>query len=165
MQSIDWVAVLFRWLHIIPAIVLLGGTVFLRFVALPAAAPTGGAKPLLSALRAKWAMVSGICMLLLLVSGLWNFFMYRMEEVRDTGPLYHALFGVKVLLALGVFFIASALTGRSAMFEPLRAKPGRMLKLAAAMGLIVVLISGVLRNIERGPAALRPTDAGSIEGP
>lgn len=166
MQSIDWVAVLFRWLHIIPAIVLLGGTIFMRSVALPAMAGQGNAATWLGAVRAKWAMISGVCIALLLVSGLWNFFMYRMEEVRDTGSLYHALFGVKALLALGVFFIVSALTGRSAMFEPMRAKPGKMLSLAAAMGLTIVLISGVLRKVER--AAPAPADlpgAGSIEQP
>lgn len=150
MQSIDWVAVLFRWLHIIPAITLLGGTIFLAFAAVPATAGEGGAAPTwLGAVRKRWAMISGICILLLLASGLWNFFNYRMEAVSDTGPLYHALFGTKALLALVVFFIVSVMAGRSPAFAPMRSKPGKMLTIAALLGLAIVLISGVLRSVEK----------------
>ncbi len=159
MQSIDWVAVLFRWLHVIPAIVLLGGTIFVRFAALPALGASGQAAQWLGAVRKKWAMISGLCILLLLVSGLWNFMMYRLDEVRDTGPLYHALFGVKVLLALAVFFIVSVMSGTSAAFAPMRAKPAKMLTLAAGLGLAIVLISGVLRGVKKDTSLpARPAD-------
>jgi len=148
MQSIDWVEVLFRWMHIVPAIVLLGGTIFLAVVAVPKTSSPDGAPPAwLGKVRKRWAMLSGLCILLLVVSGLWNFMAYRMPEVKDTGPLYQALFGVKVLLALGVFFIVSLMAGRSPTFEPMRARPGRTLMIAAAMGLAIVLIAGVMHNI------------------
>jgi len=152
MQSIDWVAVLFRWMHIIPAIALLGGTIFLAFIAVPTTTPPeGGAPAWLGKVRRRWAMLSGVCILLLLVSGLWNFMFYRMPEIKDTGPLYQALFGVKVLLSLGVFFIVSVMAGRSPTFAPMRAKPGRMLLMAAALGVAIVLLAGVLRNIKPAP--------------
>lgn len=152
MQSIDWVEVLFRWMHIVPAIVLLGGTIFLALVAVPkTSTPEGGAPPWLGKVRKRWAMLSGLCILLLLVSGLWNFMAYRMPEIKDTGPLYQALFGIKVLLALGVFFIVSVMAGRSPTFEPMRAKPGKMLMIAMAMGVAIVLIAGVLHNIKPAP--------------
>lgn len=149
MQRIDWVEVLFRWMHIVPAIVLLGGTIFLALIVVPkTSAPDGGAPAWLGKVRKRWAMLSGLCIMLLLVSGLWNFMAYRMPEVKDTGPLYQALFGIKVLLALGVFFIVSVMAGRSPTFEPMRARPGKTLMIAAAMGLAIVLIAGVLHNIK-----------------
>ncbi len=152
MQSIDWVAVLFRWTHIIPAITLLGGTLFLALVAVPTTTPPEGGVPAwLGKVRKRWAMLSGLCILLLVVSGLWNFMAYRMPEIKDTGPLYHALFGIKMLLSLGVFFIVSVMAGRSPTFAPMRARPGRMLLMAAALGVAIVLLAGVLHNIKPAP--------------
>ncbi len=150
MQSIDWVAVFFRWMHIVPAIILLGGTLFLGLIAIPTTTPKeGGLPPWLGKVRKRWAMLSGLCILLLLVSGLWNFMAYRLGEIKDTGPLYHALFGIKVLLSLGVFFIISVMSGRSATFEPMRSKPGKMAMIAGLLGLTIVLLAGVLRGIHK----------------
>ncbi|MCC6909381.1 MAG: hypothetical protein IT430_15685 [Phycisphaerales bacterium] len=149
MQSIDWVAVLFRWMHIVPAIVLLGGTIFLAIVAVPTtSAPDGAPPPWLGKVRKRWAMLAGVCILLLLVSGLWNFMVYRLPEVKEIG-LYHALFGTKVLLSLAVFFIASVMAGRSPAFDRMRSRPGKMLMITAVLGLLVVLLAGVLRGVHQ----------------
>ncbi len=49
--------------------------------------------------------------LFLLVSGFYNFLRYEFQYKLP--PLYHALFLIKFLLALAIFYIASLLAGRS----------------------------------------------------
>ncbi len=56
-----------------------------------------------------------------------------MEKHKGDG-LYHALVGTKILLALGLFFIASALVGRSAAFESMRASRAKWLKVMVSTG-------------------------------
>ena len=56
---------------------------------------------------------------------------------------YHALFGVKLLAAICVLFLASALVGRSEAFAAWRAKPAKWLTLSVVLALVVVLISGL----------------------
>ena len=60
---------------------------------------------------------------------------------------YHLLFAVKFVAAMGVFFLASALTGKSPAFASLRNRPGIWLSLVAGLGVLVILISGILKNL------------------
>jgi hypothetical protein len=53
--------------------------------------------------------------------------------------------GAKMLLALGVFFLAAALVGRSPALEPLRQNRAKWLRVLVAMALIIVAISGFLK--------------------
>jgi hypothetical protein len=53
--------------------------------------------------------------------------------------------GVKILLALGVFFIAAALVGRSPALEPIRQNRAKWLRVLVALALIIVCISGFLK--------------------
>ena len=50
-------------------------------------------------------------------------------------------------MALGVFFLAEALNGNSAAFAPLRQNLRRWAGVTAAMGIAIVLLSGVLRAL------------------
>src|SRR4051812_46226728 len=90
---------LFRWLHVGTAIVLLGGSVFLRFVVLPAADRLSGDGPelLRGHLRATWKWFVHIGVALLLASGLYNYLVVMVPQHHGDG-LYHALMGVKILL-------------------------------------------------------------------
>jgi uncharacterized membrane protein len=146
-ENIDWVQVIFRWLHIIPVIVLLGSTFFLWIAVSPALQGAGGQPPeWLAAFRKRWSMIPRICIVLILVSGLYNFIMYRMGQ-EDLPSAYHALFGTKVLLALGVFFLAEALNGKSAAFAPLRNNLRKWAGVTAIVGILIVMLSGILRFI------------------
>jgi uncharacterized membrane protein len=146
-ENVDWVQVIFRWLHIVPVIVLLGSTVFVWVAVSPALQGAGGQAPeWMTAMRKRWGMVPRVCIVLILVSGLYNFMTYRMR-MESLPSVYHAFFGIKVLLALGVFFLAEALNGKSAAFAPLRANLRKWGGVSVALGILVVLISGVLRGI------------------
>ncbi len=141
--------ILFRWTHILAAVIVIGGTVFMRFVLMPSARETLTEEQhaaLRARLMGRWKLVVMICIAALLVSGMFNFMTISLTKAQ-TQPMYHPLFGIKFLAALGVFFIASALTGRSAAFAGLRQKANLWMLVAAVLGITVILISGVLKNL------------------
>jgi len=144
----DGTALVLRWMHIVPAVVAGGATVFARLALLPAL----GALPDADRLRVKetidrrWRIVVMICVTMLLLSGLTNFVLYQAPAHKGQA-LYHALFGVKIIAALVVFFLASALSGRSAAFASIRANARFWTGVAAWLVVAIVLISGALRNI------------------
>ncbi len=136
-----------RWLHILAAILLLGGALFLRFVLMPAArtlAPDPH-QQLAAAVMQRWRMFVHLGIGLLLVSGLYN--TAHQIGLHKGQPLYHALLGVKILLALAVFALASMLVGRSPAAQRLRAHADRWMALNLLLALLVVLLGGYLRSI------------------
>ena len=144
-----FLSILFRWMHILAAVIAIGGTVFMRFVLLPSVRETL-AEEQRAALHAKlvgrWRLVVMICIAALLVSGLYNFMTTSLEKAQHHAA-YHPLFGVKFLAALGVFFIASALTGRTTALAGMRRSANSWMLVAVVLGVTVILISGVLRNL------------------
>lgn len=154
MDQIDIVQVIARWLHIIPVIVLVGGTVFARFFVMPAAEglPDAEHAKLRDAVMSRWRYVVHACIGLILLSGFYNL----IKMASKTVPTWHILVGVKILLALVVFFIASALVGRSKGLAPLRANPRRWMAITVALALVIVLMSGVLRYLPPKVPAVKP---------
>lgn len=152
MSAEFFLAVVFRWAHVLAAVVAIGGTIFMRVVLVPAirASLTDDQHAALrQAVTARWKVVVMTCIALLLVSGIFNFLTISMEKAKSTA-LYHPLFGVKILAAFSVFFIASALTGRAKAFDGMRAHAPKWLAVAAALGVVIILISGLLRNLPAG---------------
>lgn len=138
--------VLFRWIHVGTAIVVLGGSVFLRFVLFPAAEqlPEAAHEQLRTGVMSRWKRFVGLGIGLFLISGLYNYLVVTRPR-HEGQPLYHALIGVKILLALAVFFLASALTGRAAAFEGIRRRRKLWLTVTILLAAAVVAISGVLK--------------------
>ena len=141
-------AIVLRFLHIAPAIIAGGATIFVKIALLPALAtlPEAERARLKDAIDRRWRLVVMACVTLLLVSGILNFVLYQ-APVHKGQPLYHALFGVKFLAALVVFFLASALSGRSSGLAAIRANSRLWVSVTAALVIAIVLISAVLRNI------------------
>ncbi len=140
---------MFRWMHILAAVVAVGGTIFVRFVLLPSIRETLTDEQhaaLRAKLMARWKVVVMICIAALLISGAYNFMTISLAKAEHSA-VYHPLFGVKMLAALAVFFLASALTGRAVAFEGLRRKAGFWMMVTAILGVAVILISGILRNL------------------
>jgi uncharacterized membrane protein len=146
----DGTALVLRWLHIVPAVVAGGATAFAWIALLPAlqTLPDAERLRLKDAIDRRWRAVVMVCITLLLVSGLANFMLYQAPAHKGQG-LYHALFGAKFLAALVVFFLGSALTGRSAALASIRANARFWVGVAASLVLVILLISGVLRSIPR----------------
>ena len=101
-----------------------------------------------AAMRARWSKIVAGAIGFLLLSGLYNI---AMISIHYTLPRwYNPLFGVKFLLALVIFMVASLLTGRTAAADKLRAENARFwLNLNIVLAVAVVCISGVLRTAER----------------
>lgn len=148
---------IFRWIHIGSAITVVGGTVFMLFVLLPAAKEILDEEHL--KLRAavlkrwKWFVHFGIA--LFLVSGLYNYIKV-MAPLHKGDGLYHALMGIKMLLAMGVFGLAEVLVGRSKLAEKLRQNASKFLTINLVLAAIIVMLSGFLRTLPAKPAAVAP---------
>lgn len=153
MDGLTIVALLSRWVHLLSAIVAIGGAIFTRFALMPAAAalPAEAHEQLRSRLMPRWRKLVHTCVGLLLVTGSFNFYMAIHDGVKPMP--YHPIFGVKFLAALGVFFFAIALTGTSPGFAKLRQNNKKWLGVQIALAVLVVLLSGVLKVLHQGAGA------------
>jgi uncharacterized membrane protein len=148
-MNVDWLAVLFRWIHVLAAVVAVGGVLFQRLVLMPsvqASIDDGRRAKLHEEVARRWKGVLMACIGLLLVSGFYNFFTVSLDKAESV-PVYHSLFGVKFLAALVVFFLGSALVGRARAFEGMRRNRSRWLGITAVLAVVVILVSGVLKSI------------------
>jgi uncharacterized membrane protein len=150
--------VLSRWLHVIFAVVLLGGGLFMRFVLHPAVMqePADRVASLRERVVGVWKKFVMLSIALLLLSGFYNYLVVALPNHKGDG-LYHALMGTKIILALVVFFLASALTGRSPALQKLRDNAGRWMTVTVTLGILIVMIAGFLK-IRGTPEATTDTE-------
>lgn len=150
-----YVDVVSRWAHVGTAIVVLGGAVFSRFVLLPSAAELSDPEheKLRAGVLGRWKKFVHIGIALLLISGFYNFI--RAIPGHKGQAAYHALVGTKILLAFAVFFIASAMVGRSSLAVAMRKDAKKWLGLIVLLGAVIVAISGYAKTAlpARLPAA------------
>ncbi|MEW4562940.1 hypothetical protein AB1K70_10470 [Bremerella sp. JC770] len=149
-----------RWAHILPAIILVGGSLYMVFALHPAMKATEFAEKdeLKSAIRARWAKVVMICAGIILLSGIASLVL---QATTYTFPqkYYHPVAGMKFLLALVILYIASLLSGRSKNAEKFREKEAFWLKLNATLAVILVLMAGTLRVADRVPKSADSADS------
>ena len=152
--------VISRFVHIATAITLVGGSVFTWLVLMPAvkAISDEAHQTLAAAVVARWKRIVHVGILLFLVSGFYNFF--RALDSHQGDSLYNALLGTKILLAFVVFFIASALVGRSPKLEPMRQAKAKWLAVMILLATVIVGISGYVKV--RGPVS-GPNEASNTE--
>src|ERR1700760_2727566 len=112
-----WIAIVSRWIHILTAVVLVGGSIFLRFVLTPAAAqlPDDAHAKLKELVLGTWKKFVHGGIALFLLSGFYNYLVVQ-GPAHKGDKLYHPLMGIKILLALAIFVVASGLVGRSKAF-------------------------------------------------
>ena len=60
-------------------------------------------------------------------------------------PLYQILLTIKLLAALGLFFLLSVLAGRAMMFAPFRAEAKKWYTASLICGIIIVMCAGAMR--------------------
>jgi uncharacterized membrane protein len=154
METIDVLNLVFRWLHILAAITAVGGTIFARFVVFPALEPLPAEQrsSIHAAMRARWSKIVAAAIGFLLISGLYNFGV--LVATYKLPRWYHPVFGIKFLLALAIFMLASLLSGRTAAAEKLRQNARFWLNLNILLAVIVVCLSGVLRTAQKVPKTL-----------
>jgi hypothetical protein len=113
-----------------------------------------------AALRERWATIVKAAIGFLLVSGLYNF-MITVSQYR-VPSWYHMVFGIKFLLAMAIFAIASLLIGKSPAAQAVRARASLWLNVNIALAVTVVCLSGVLRTAEKTP---KPAAAEAVAAP
>lgn len=143
----DPLPLIFRWLHIGPAIVLVGGAFFMLVVLHPALSvlPEDERAKLRAAVIKRWKLVVHVGVLLFLVSGFYNYIVVQVPLHKKDG-LYHGLMGLKMLLGISVFFIAEAMVGRSKLAEKMRQNAPRFLVISVSLAMVIMLISGFLKT-------------------
>lgn len=157
----DPTLLLLRWAHILAAIIAVGGLAFARFGLLPAMSELDAANrdKLHDAIRRRWLPWVIGAITLLFASGLANFLLFNARvkaEGWDGGmwmrqTSYHALFGAKFLLAIVIFYFASALVGRGQGTQWIRDARATWLSVTLGLALAVVMISGWMRQLHTGP--------------
>jgi uncharacterized membrane protein len=146
-----WLMFVSRLLHILSAIILVGGLFYLWAVVRSMSAATGSdaVDHYFGGSRVAWAKWVGITSLLLLVTGLWNF--VQMVISNQLHWSYHMLGTVKILLGAALMFLASLLAGRTKAAESIRLSWRRWLSVCLVIGVIVVAVGSVMRTYPRTP--------------
>ena len=153
MEDINIPLLILRWVHILAAMGMVGGALFMRFALLPGAKATLDDEvhtKLREAVLRRWALVVHSCIALLLITGGVNFVLFAWPPNVQAIP-YHPIFGGKLLLAFAVFFVASILVGRGTGFSSIRGNRARALSILIGLGVIIVFLSGMLAQIRTGP--------------
>ncbi len=153
-----WLDVVSRITHIATAIVLIGGSSFVGFILLPASNSLSdqARQELTTAVVSRWKRFVHAGILLFLLSGFYNF--YQAFEMHRGDGLYHALVGTKILLAFAIFFIVSALVGKSPRFEFMRQARRKWISIMLITAAVIVCISGFVKV--RGPVTETADDSG-----
>ncbi len=156
-----WLDVVSRVVHVSTAIVLVGGAVFSAFVLLPSALGLTDEQrqTLHQGVVSRWKRFVHGGIVLFLASGFYNYFQAMPKHKGD--GLYHGLIGTKILLALVVFFLASALVGRSEGLKRFRDNRPFWTKVMVGIALVIVAISGFAKVALPGKTALTPQTAAS----
>ena len=144
-----------RVTHVSTAIALVGGTVFVLFVLIPATSTLLDTeeKTLRANVQQRWKRFVHVGIFLFIVSGFYNFITALPNHKGD--GLYHALMGTKIILAFAMFFIASVLVGRSSAFHTMRQHRVFWLRILVILAFSIVAVSGFakVRGIPVRPIA------------
>jgi uncharacterized membrane protein len=142
----DWLSLAMRWFHVAGAVIAVGGAIFARFVVLPSMRelPEESRTGFHEAVRRRFARLVMLAIALLLISGFFNYLRNELPAHKGQS-VYHALMGVKILLAFVVFFLASALVGRSPAMEGLRKSRKLVLGINVVLGMTILAIGAYLR--------------------
>ena len=160
MSEIDLLSLVSRWIHILFAVILAGGTLFLRFVYTPSRA---AGEEIAETIRTRWAKIVMAASGLLLLSGTYNtiyvFMTFKLE------PLYHGALGLKILLSLAIFMLSAMLAGRTELAQKLRQKQDLWLNVNCFLIVVLICVAGVLKAIPHSPKPDKDESAAQARRP
>ncbi|HVT29167.1 MAG TPA: hypothetical protein VHE81_14220 [Lacipirellulaceae bacterium] len=152
-DSMYWIMLVSRILHILGAVILVGGLFYIRVVITSASRASGADSPdqFFGGRRASWAKWVGIATAILLITGFWNY--VQTTKLDDLAASYHMIIGLKILAAIAVFLVAALLAGRTAAADAIRQNERLWLDVCLFLGILVVILAGVLRSFPHNPKA------------
>jgi len=147
MQFLDGVM---HWLHVLAAVLAVGGVFFLRFVLCPALKKLppeheGAKTHVLQSVSRVFKMVVHTSIAVLLLTGLHRFF--KILPLIKGWSQYHMLVGIKILLALVLFFIAIMLTLPGQQPNYFQRNRDKWLLFNFVLGALIILLSSTLRRM------------------
>jgi uncharacterized membrane protein len=152
-ENFPWLTVVLRWVHIISACLAIGGPFMLRYVAIPTIKKNlaeEAAEELRQKILGRWKFFVQLLIAAFLITGGYSFWI-NFQEVKTWPAVYkmcyHAVFGLKIIAAFAVFFIASALVGRSQAFEKIRKRHKIWTTLMILLAFSVVLCGNILNQL------------------
>ena len=136
---------LVQWIHLIAAVMAVGGMAFVLFILMPSLRVLGDEPraQLVKTVMGRFRWVSWGAILLLIASGLYNIHQHAWQAPWGW---YWELLTLKIFLAMVVFLISLVLTLPIPAFESFRAKRRTWLSIALSIALGVILISAYLRG-------------------
>ena len=139
-----------QWLHVLSAVLAVGGVFFLRFILCPALKKlppeqAGAEKPLLQSVRRAFMMVIHSSITVLILTGFYRFF--KNLDLTRGWKAYQALVGTKILLAFILFFIAIMLTLPREQPNYFQRNRDRWLLINFMLGSVIILLSAILRRM------------------
>ena len=140
-----------RWLHIIPAIVLVGGTIFMRVAVVPACNQLDEElrTSVQESVRRFWLRLLMPSIGFLIISGLVNTAWISMD--KQVPSYYMPLLTVKLILAVAIFYIASLLAGRSEAAVKFRQRQQFWLNVNILLAILLICIAGTMKMTDPKP--------------
>jgi hypothetical protein len=147
-DSLFYVNLILRYMHIFGAIALMGATIFMRFALLPTLKELSPEERerVHQGVRSRWVMFVRTAAVLLLGSGIANLGLAARYDFNVPGDLsYSMLGGIKLVLALPIFVLAELLMGKSSLAKKVQANAAMVMNINLVLAVILVLIGGWLK--------------------
>jgi hypothetical protein len=152
--------VVLRVLHIAAASAVVGAVVFQAFAVVPTLRQLDEHQraQLSGGFATRWRSIAFLMIGILLLTGLVNFLLFKIPEFREhpSKGLYHALFGIKFLLALAAFHSATVLVLPGEKGDRYRARAGGRLWLLTFLFAAIIILAAVMRYFNELFPADRP---------
>lgn len=134
----DILTLVMRWVHISSMATLVGGILYGRLVMAPSVSSLSpdAQESLWNEASARFRPWVVAAMIGLIVSGL-----FKLLTTPGHRPIYHMLFGIKMLLVLHVFAVALLIV------KPVNPRRVRMMTGTMISALVIILISAWLKSI------------------
>jgi len=142
------VSVVMQWLHVLGAVLAVGGVAFARLVLIPSAEGLDeeAREALMEGIHKRFRQVVALSIGLLLITGLYNVGIAAVAgSFSVSGYLYPMIF--KLVLALVVFKIAFMLIVPGPAFSGVKAKRKTWLMVNLVLGAVVILLGAYLRRM------------------
>lgn len=152
-----------RLFHILPAVFLAGGIVFMWSTLLPGLSGVDDAtrQSVLAGIRGKWAKVVMACSGLLLVTGLINA-ISNIKAYEYETP-YHIFVTLKLVLAFAIMFLTARLSGRSESAEKFREKMPFWMTVNTALVIVLICIASTMKVSDKVPKVKADDVTDSVE--
>ncbi len=138
------VQIISRVLHLLSAMIMVGGLFYLRTVLAPA-----GTEACFAGRRSVWARWVGAATIFLLTSGAYNLtIILAQSKATETKlpPTYLVLLLVKFLLALFVMFVMAILTGKTDAADRFCGQMQKWLNMAWLAAMAIVVLAAIMRT-------------------